>query len=61
MSLVINYQKGGDEMEKKTLVTGLRQFDFNSNLVILLFKFESISKKKNLEGNLNGFYLRATW
>lgn len=32
-------------MEKKPLDTGLRQFDFNSNLVILLFKLESISKK----------------
>jgi len=45
--------------KKKPLNVSLRQFDFKGNLVILLFKLESIFKKSP-RGKLNEFYLRAT-
>jgi hypothetical protein len=49
--------KKDDEMiiKKKTMDKSLRQFDFKGNLVILLFKLKSISKKSPRD-KLNGFY-----
>jgi hypothetical protein len=53
--------KKDDEMiiKKKPMDKSLRQFDFKGNLVILLFKLKSISKKSPRD-KLNGFYLRVT-
>jgi hypothetical protein len=53
--------KKDDEMIiKKPMDKSLRQIDFKGNLVILLFKLKSISKKSPRD-KLNGFYLRVTW